>query len=173
MAISSDQTPQGSQDLPHPSPSSVVLMGENSAGRVWVVFQYDLLLGAWTASYHVDRICFATRGTKNSKGWTRQWFQRYVVIVLPWKWGTKWFSDREEYAEYERKQIKRFKSWRGRARFDQRLADDFLFSPLNLGKIPISTNILQMGWNHQLVDVFSEFVAFFDVPKKNTKHHLV
>ena len=27
----------------------------------------------------------------------------------------------------------------------------FLFSPRKLGKIPILTNIFQMGWNHQLV----------------------
>ncbi len=27
----------------------------------------------------------------------------------------------------------------------------FLFSPRNLGKIPILTNRFQMGWNHQLV----------------------
>ena len=26
----------------------------------------------------------------------------------------------------------------------------FSFSPQNLGKIPILTNIFQMGWNHQL-----------------------
>ena len=31
----------------------------------------------------------------------------------------------------------------------------FLFSPLKLGKIPILTNIFQLGWNHQLVmDIF-------------------
>ena len=28
---------------------------------------------------------------------------------------------------------------------------NFLFSPRTLGKIPILTNIFQMGWNHQLV----------------------
>ena len=28
----------------------------------------------------------------------------------------------------------------------------FLFLPLYLGKIPIFTNIFQMGWNHQLVN---------------------
>ena len=96
-------------------------MWKNSAGRVWVVFQYDLLLGAWTASYHVNRICFATRGTKNSKGWTRQWFQRFVVIVLPWKLGTKWFSDREDIMKGNKSRDSRV----GRERsFDQRLADD-------------------------------------------------
>ncbi len=32
----------------------------------------------------------------------------------------------------------------------------FLFSPRKLGKIPILTNIFQLGWNHQLVEFVSE-----------------
>ncbi len=31
----------------------------------------------------------------------------------------------------------------------------FLFSPRTLGKIPILTNIFQMGWNHQLVFTYN------------------
>ncbi len=34
----------------------------------------------------------------------------------------------------------------------------FYFHPY-LGKIPILTNIFQMGWNHQLVYVFGEFAS--------------
>ena len=37
----------------------------------------------------------------------------------------------------------------------------FLFSPRSLGKIPILTNIFQMGWNHQLVNIHLHTVVLF------------
>ena len=48
---------------------------------------------------------------------------------------------------------------------------DFLFSPL-FGKIPILTNIFQMGWNHQLVPPLPLLHVQHEINTEETNHLL-